>query len=181
MGYFELLANYNKEANNLMNNIINTLTEEEWNKQFSAFYKSIHKICSHIYIGDYNWLKRFKLLRNFNCFSDEYLNNNYSFTEVIFSNINEYIKKRINLDNKIIEFVNEITTRDLENILKYQNSKGINFEKRMNGLLIHLFNHETHHRGMISVYLELLGKENDYNNILPFIYKDNIELLKILK
>ena len=44
----------------------------------------------------------------------------------------------------------------------------------MDGLLIHLFNHQTHHRGMISLYLEMLGKENNYNNILPFVYKEDI-------
>jgi uncharacterized damage-inducible protein DinB len=85
---------------------------------------------------------------------------------------------RMELDNKIIEFIGEITTNDLENILKYSNSKGMKFEKRMDGLLIHLFNHETHHRAMVSLYLEMLGKANDYNNVLPFVHKENIELLK---
>jgi uncharacterized damage-inducible protein DinB len=48
----------------------------------------------------------------------------------------------------------------------------------MDGLLIHLFNHETHHRAMVSIYLEMLGKANDYNNVLPFVGKDNMELLE---
>jgi len=47
--HFELLAKYNKEANNLMNNVIITLTEEQWNKNFTGYFKSIHEICSHIY------------------------------------------------------------------------------------------------------------------------------------
>jgi uncharacterized damage-inducible protein DinB len=46
--------------------------------------------------------------------------------------------------------MNEITGNDLENSLKYSNSKGIKFEHRMDGLLMHLFNHETHHRAMVS-------------------------------
>jgi uncharacterized damage-inducible protein DinB len=167
--YFGLLAYYNKEANGLMNNIIKNITEEEWNKNFPGFYKSIHEICSHIYISDHNWLNRYKLLRHFNCLDDKHFEKSYSFTEVIFNDINEYINMRIELDNKIIEFIGEITTNDLENILKYSNSKGIKFEKRMDGLLIHLFNHETHHRAMVSLYLEMLGKANDYNNVLPFV------------
>jgi hypothetical protein len=28
--------------------------------------------------------------------------------------------------------------------------------------------HKTHHRGMISLYLEFLGKENDYSNLYPY-------------
>jgi uncharacterized damage-inducible protein DinB len=34
---------------------------------------------------------------------------------------------------------------------------------------LNLFNHETHHRGMISLYLEMLGRENDFNSIAPFV------------
>jgi uncharacterized damage-inducible protein DinB len=30
-------------------------------------------------------------------------------------------------------------------------------------LLLHVFNHGTHHRGMIAAYLDLLGIENDYS------------------
>ena len=56
--HFELLAKYNKEANNLMNNVIITLTEEQWDKNFTGYFKSIHEICSHIYFWDYNWFKR---------------------------------------------------------------------------------------------------------------------------
>jgi uncharacterized damage-inducible protein DinB len=179
--YFGLLAYYNKEANGLMNNIIKNITEEEWNGNFPGFYKSIHEICSHIYISDYNWLKRYKLLRHFNSLEDKYSEKNYSFTEIIFTGINEYINMRLELDDKIIEFIDEITTDDLENILKYSNSKGMKFEKRMDGLLIHLFNHETHHRAMISLYLEMLGKANDYNNVLPFVYKENIKYIESLK
>jgi uncharacterized damage-inducible protein DinB len=52
---FKLFANYNKVTNELMNNIIMEITEEEWNKEFNGFFKSIHELCSHIYICDFNW------------------------------------------------------------------------------------------------------------------------------
>jgi uncharacterized damage-inducible protein DinB len=159
-----------------MNDIIKSITEEEWNKAFPGFYKSIHEICSHIYISDYTWLKRYKLLRSFESLSSNFFDKNYSFTEIIFSDRNEYIDMRTELDNKIIDFIKEITASDLERILNYSNSKGKPFEKMMGGLLIHLFNHETHHRAMVSLYLEMLGKPNDYNNVLPSIYKENIDL-----
>jgi uncharacterized damage-inducible protein DinB len=161
-----------------MNKIIEKISEEQWNKNFSGFYKSIHEICSHIYISDYNWLKRYNLLRNFNCLTNSFFDKEYKLTEIIFSNKSEYLKMRNELDEKIIKFVSEITINDLENILEYSNSKGMKFEKRLDGLLIHLFNHETHHRAMVSIYLEMMGKENDYNNVLPFVYKNNMELLK---
>jgi uncharacterized damage-inducible protein DinB len=125
-----------------MNNVIKNITVEEWNMKFSGFYKSIHEICSHIYISDYNWLKRYKLVQHF-IWLDEYFDKEYNFTEIIFTDISEYIYMRIELDKKITEFINETTENDLENVLKYSNSQGMQFEKRMDGLLIHLFNHRN--------------------------------------
>jgi uncharacterized damage-inducible protein DinB len=77
------------------------------------------------------------------------------------------------LDNIIENFIKEITIEDIDKILEYKNTEGKIFEKRMEGLIIHMFNHETHHRAMISLYLEMLGKENDYNNILPMLSNNN--------
>jgi uncharacterized damage-inducible protein DinB len=55
-------ANYNKRANAQMNEIIRTISEDELDKQFYGYYKSIHELCSHIFIADYGWINRFKLL-----------------------------------------------------------------------------------------------------------------------
>ena len=68
------------------------------------------------------------------------------------------------MDQIFIEFVNELKEEDLGKYLKFTNSKGIEMERRMKSLITHVFNHETHHRGMISLYLEMLGKENSYSD-----------------
>ena len=47
--YLKELAMENKSKNILMNNVIKTLSEDEWNKEFNGFYKSIHELYSHIY------------------------------------------------------------------------------------------------------------------------------------
>jgi uncharacterized damage-inducible protein DinB len=162
---FKLMANYNKMTNELMNNIIRDLSEEEWNKNFPTFFKSIHELCSHIYICDIKCLKRFQGLRDFDIHNKNIFKNNYNSVEVFFSNINEYIILRTELDNIIIEFVNEIKESDLGKTLKFSDSKGNTIERKTEVLLMHVFNHETHHRGMISLLLEMLGKENDYSGI----------------
>jgi uncharacterized damage-inducible protein DinB len=36
----------------------------------------------------------------------------------------------------------------------------------MEPLIIHMFNHQTHHRGMVSLYLELLRVENGFSGSL---------------
>ncbi|MDR2447867.1 MAG: DinB family protein [Treponema sp.] len=162
---FELMTKYNKDVNKQLNEIIQTLSEEQWDKQFPSFWKSIHELCSHIFAADYRWLNRFKLIVNSQILTDIYFNKAYGFEELFFKSINEYITKRIEMDNIIIDFVKDLTENDLDKILKYPNPKGILFENRIDVCLMHLFNHQTHHRGMISLYLEMLGKENDFSNL----------------
>jgi uncharacterized damage-inducible protein DinB len=162
---FELMAKYNKDVNKQLNEIIQTLSEAQWDKQFPAFWKSIHELCSHIFGADYRWLNRFKYVVNSQSLPDTYFNKNISFEELLFENINEYITKRIEMDNIIISFVNDLTENDLDKTLKYSNPDGILYENKIGVCLLHLFNHETHHRGMISLYLEMLGKENDFSNL----------------
>jgi len=164
--HFKLLANYNRVTNELMNTIIKGITEEEWNKEFNGFFKSIHELCSHIYICDFNWLKRFKNLRKFNTLNISIFEKEYKFTETIFENITESVVMRKELDDIIIEYSNELEKEDLGKILQFKDSEGSNIQRKMEPLILHMFNHQTHHRGMISLYLELLGKENSFSDSL---------------
>jgi uncharacterized damage-inducible protein DinB len=166
--HFELLAKYNKGTNGKMNDIIKTLSEEEWNKEFTGFYKSIHGLCSHIFIADYLKWSGIKTIGNFKSLTDDYFNTTYNYEETLFSNINEYLIKRVELDDIILNFINEITDSDLIKMIKFKNNKGIAFEKSIGVILSHMFNHHTHHRGMISLYLEMLGKENDYSGLYVY-------------
>lgn len=165
---FELLARYNKGTNQQMDSIIKTLSEEEWNKQFSGYFKSIHKLCSHIFIRDYMCLYKFRMVNNFKSLHDAYFNQEYSGSEILFKNINEYLTKRPELDNIFIDFINEITENDLNKTFMWKNTKGIEMDLKVGIMLMHLFNHETHHRGMISLYLEFIGKENDYSRLYAY-------------
>jgi uncharacterized damage-inducible protein DinB len=167
-GDVELLAKYNKETNEKINGIIKNLSEEEWNRQFHAYYKSIHELCSHIFITDYTWLKRFTSMGNFRSLDAARFGKEYSFKEILFENTGEYLANRPELDNIIIDFADELTARDLTCILRWIDSGGMVFEKRLEVALMHLVNHETYHRGMLSLYLEMIGKENDYSNLYPY-------------
>jgi uncharacterized damage-inducible protein DinB len=163
--HVSLLASYNKEANRKMDAVIKTLSEAEWDKAFPGYFKSVHELCSHIYICDYAWLVRYKGLRDFNSLRSEFFNKKYGFDETIFSGRDEYLAMRPELDDKIIAFMNELGPEDLEKQLTYTSSEGTAHTKRMEGLVLHLMNHETHHRGMISLCLEMLGKENDFSGV----------------
>jgi uncharacterized damage-inducible protein DinB len=163
--HLDILAGYNREANKKMDAVIKTLSEAEWNKNFPGYFKSVHELCSHIYICDYAWLVRYKGLRDFTSLRSDFFNKNYRFDETIFSGRDEYLAMRPELDDKIIAFADELSPADLEKQLTYTNSEGVTHTRSMEGCILHLMNHETHHRGMISLYLEMLGKANDFNSV----------------
>jgi uncharacterized damage-inducible protein DinB len=168
MNTYKLLAIYNKEANAKMNEIINTLSEEDWNKEFGGYFNSIHELCSHMFVGDYRWLQKVKAKFGFKSLSDDFFSKELNLKEVLFSNIAEYIQQRQALDEIIINLSNEITENDLEQTFSFTNFKGITYEKKFSVYLLHLSHHKTHHRGMVSIYLEMLGKENEYSGLYPY-------------
>ena len=163
---FKVLANYNKTTNEYMNNYIMKISEAQWDKDLNGYFKSIHELCSHIYICDFTWLKRFSALREFKTLNNTFFDKAYTFKETLFCNIQEYIQLRNELDNIIISFINELDNNDLDSILKFTDSKGTEIERNMQALILHVFTHEVHHRGMISLYLEQLGIENGFSGSL---------------
>ena len=129
----------------------------------------IKSLCNHIYISDFNWLKRFSKLRKFSYVENPLFNQELRFGSTVFEATNEYLDKRRILDDQIIEFVLEITQEDLDRYLEYADSHGRINKRVFGGLVLHFFNHQTHHRGMISIYLENMSINNDFSNLANIV------------
>ena len=160
-----IFVNYNKSVNDGMNNIIKTLSPSEWNKNLGGYFSSVRSLCSHLYICDFNWLKRFKALRSFKILDNPFFDQVYSFKDTIFENMEDYLAKRPDMDSRLIDFAEELTAADMDGILKFTDSSGVSHERNAGGCVMQFLNHQTHHRGMISVYLEMLGRENDFSSL----------------
>jgi len=160
-----LFSKYNKIANEKMDAIIKGLTTEEWNRDLGGYFKSVRGLCSHLFVCDFNWLKRFSVLREFSVMKQPFMGREpFSFSAILFEDTNEYLSERVLMDEYIISFVNELEDGDFNAMLKYTDSSGTVYEKNFGGLVMHSFNHATHHRGMLSLYLEFLGRPNDFNS-----------------
>jgi len=62
-----------------------------------------------------------------------------------------------------------LAENELEKTISFANMKGETVTKNVGGSILHLFNHQTHHRGMISLYLDMLGIDNDFSGLLPLV------------
>ena len=169
---FQALAKYNGSVNRSVLELLERLEKEKIMMKTKAYYPSIFETLFHILIGDLNWLKRFrgglkesKALSNSKLFSLEEKELRKEF-ESDYTKLYQYRKQ---VDDVIVQFVNELDEAKLNSIVKYKNYKGEDIEQELWKPLLHWFNHQTHHRGQVSVLLDMIGIDNDYSSLLPRI------------
>ena len=164
-----LLATYNQATNVQMDLLLSKLDASQWKQGFGGYFKSIKEVCNHIYIADFFWLKRFSKLCSFHYIESPLFNQVLKFGTNPLEELPDYLQKRVEFDKVIIQFTNELVQDDLAMTLSYSDSKGVRHTRNAGGCILHMFNHQTHHRGMISVYLDSLQIDNDYSNLLALV------------
>jgi uncharacterized damage-inducible protein DinB len=76
---------------------------------------------------------------------------------------------RAELDELITRLAQHLTEADLDSTLTYHNTKGIAAQKNFFALLMHLFNHQTHHRGQATTLLQQAGVDIGVTDLLALI------------
>jgi uncharacterized damage-inducible protein DinB len=165
----KLLARYNRHANAEMGRICAGLSDEEWNRALGGYYPSIRALCSHVFQGDLAWLKRFAALRPFRYGEHPISQRPLVWGELLFPSYAEFARERPVVDDLLLQFADEVTPEDFPQRLRYKNWHGVDQDREFGGLVMHVFNHQTHHRGMVSLYLDMLGKQNDFSNIITLV------------
>ena len=161
----QFLARYNSQANAAMNQVLASLTPQEWEAPRGGYFPSFRALTGHLYTADIQWLVRFSALRPFKTVKGDPFDFPPSWDKQPFGGVDEYLSLRVPLDAALIAFTGELTDEDLRSDLEYRSSSGKAYTKNFGGLVLHLFNHQTHHRGAIALYLDQLGKANDFSNI----------------
>jgi uncharacterized damage-inducible protein DinB len=164
-----LLARYNLESNEAMNRLLEKLSPAQWEQRFGGYYPTLPSLCNHLFTSDFNWLKRAGNLRKFRFLADAWFQTDLIPPAAAFASKAEYLDKRPILDRKFVEAAGEITDADLGSTLTFKTFTGATMQRNFGGVLLYVSNHQTHHRGMISVYLDSLGVENDFSSLLHLV------------
>jgi len=164
-----LLARYNAHANTEMNKVLSSLTPEEWEQDRGGYFSSFRALTGHLYTADVIWPVRFTGLRPFAAVKGAPFDFPPTWTEPPFGGLAEYLGLRTALDAKLIALTNEMTEDDLARDLAFRTSRGEDHTKNFGGLVFHMFNHQTHHRGQISMLLDQMKKANDYSNLMTLL------------
>jgi uncharacterized damage-inducible protein DinB len=170
---FELYAFYNKKANDSMIDIMEKIPEDALRKDMGTFYKSILKTFMHMIWANIMWLKRTNgLFQNkYACITDSEIMkiSDTDIKDQVKVDYKYAFKIKNQLDDLFEKYVDELNNDDFNKKLRYKNIKGEEMESIYWHMIIHIFNHETHHRGAISAMLDQLKINNDYSGVLLYV------------
>jgi uncharacterized damage-inducible protein DinB len=166
-----LMADYNQWMNTKVYEAAATLSAEELAKNRGAFFGSIIGTLNHIVVADTIWLQRFAPVlqthQELNVIRE--LNPPQSLDEIVFSSLEELYERRKMLDNSLSQLAKAMTQTELNQAVSYTNTKGIDSTKNLFSLLMHVFNHQTHHRGQVTTLLSQAGVDVGVTDLVAII------------
>ncbi len=169
---FQALAQYNGSVNQSIIELIEPLSQEKIMTKTNAFYPTIFETLLHLLFSDLFWLKRFRdVFKDSNALTVSKIvpldgNNLRKKFETDYTKLFQHRKQ---VDEVILQFIEEIDETVLNSVITYKNFKGDDVEKELWKILLQWFNHQTHHRGQISVLLDMIEVNNDYSSMLTRI------------
>jgi uncharacterized damage-inducible protein DinB len=89
----------------------------------------------------------------------------------LWSDWSAYKQARVAMDERIIEWAHSVDDSFFKNDLTYITAKGIQVTKPLDLVVMHIFNHQTHHRGQAHCLLTQFGAKTADTDIL--IYREN--------
>jgi uncharacterized damage-inducible protein DinB len=169
--YFALLARYNADMNRKLYDAAAQLPPEEFTADRKAFFGSLCGTLSHLLAGDTIWLKRFSThpagfpaLQPMQAIAQP-----SGLTHSFGDTVPALRVHREQLDAIISAFVPQVTEADLAHTFEYRSTRGDVYRKHFGSVLLHFFNHQTHHRGQASTLLSQAGIDIGVTDLLLWV------------
>lgn len=163
-----LMADYNRWMNQRMYEAAGRLAEDEVTKDRGAFFGSILGTLNHIAVADTIWLHRFAQHPDASALRTRLARFPLptSLRQEIAGSLAALRNCRGELDEIIIQWSRALTPGGLEGPLVYRNMAGQAFSRKLGYLVLHFFNHQTHHRGQASTLLFQAGLDVGVTDLL---------------
>jgi uncharacterized damage-inducible protein DinB len=166
-----LMATYNQWMNRKVYDAAATLPDAELRLDRRAFFGSILGTLNHLVLGDTVWLKRFaQHPTGFTALAPlDAIAMPCDLQHLTFTDLSALATRRSWLDHLIIDWANALREPDLDQRLQYHNMRGVAADKPFSSLLVHFFNHQTHHRGQATTLLTQAGVDVGDTDLLALI------------
>jgi uncharacterized damage-inducible protein DinB len=157
--YFSHLATYNQWMNGKLYEAAADLSEEELHRNRGAFFGSVFGTLNHIAIADILWFKRISShLPGLASLADvDQLPQPMFPSTPLCGSLAALAVLRTTLDEAIIAFCAEAGPSLLDETLEWTSRNGVKSRKRLGDVLLHVFNHQTHHRGQVTTLFSQMG------------------------
>jgi uncharacterized damage-inducible protein DinB len=147
---FEMLAGYNAWANERVYDAAAALSDADYRADHGAFFGSVHGTLNHLLVGDRIWMRRLT-------------GEGPSPTQldaILYEDFVELRAAREAEDARIVAYVASLTPADLTGKVCYRTiSNPGDIEQELAMTLVHVFNHQTHHRGQVHGLLTRITNE----------------------
>lgn len=145
---FGQLARYNKWASARLYGAVAALPAEAYRRPIGLFFRSLHGTLNHLLGVDRLWLKRLTG-------EGEHPNR---LDAIVYDDLRELAQARAAEDERIIAVVNGYDTSALSSRHPYYTTSGQPQDQVLADILLHFFNHQTHHRGQAHAGLSIVTK-----------------------
>lgn len=160
--HLRLMARYHAWAFDRLYDEVDTLDEESYRRDVGLFFRSVHGTLNHLLLVEHLWQAR---LRG---------------TVFPVSGLDQELEPdRAQLKTRLLAFaagwrpfVDALTPAQIAGDLEYRNTAGQPFTLPYASLVLHVFNHATHHRGQISTALTQHGAKAPVMDLPYFLLKE---------
>jgi uncharacterized damage-inducible protein DinB len=147
---FELMARYNQWMNEKLYQVCAGISDQERKKDLGAFFKSVHGTLNHLLYGDKAWMARFRGKPFAVSAIGEELHQDFDGLRA----------DRRALDQQILHWSHVLSPQWLDAAFEY--TSNVDGKTRVLPawvLVMHMFNHQTHHRGQVTTLIKQLGHD----------------------
>ena len=151
LDYVLIMTAYNAEMNRRLYAAAANLSDAERKADRGAFWKSIHGTLVHLYWADFQWMSRF----------DGWEKTNVPIKQSagMIEDFDDLRARRIKADADMEAWAGRIDVAWLgEDLVWFSGAAGREMRRPKSKLLVHLFNHQTHHRGQAHAMLTACGQ-----------------------
>jgi uncharacterized damage-inducible protein DinB len=136
--HFQMLAAYNAWANERLYDAAVKLPDADYRADRGAFFGSLHGTLNHLLLGDRIWMHRFTGEGE----------EPKQLDAILFDDFAELRAARRREDARIVAYIDSLSDAALAGTLRYRSTRSpAELEQELAPLLLHFFNHQTHHRG----------------------------------
>jgi uncharacterized damage-inducible protein DinB len=166
---FQMLAAYNAWANERLHDAAARIPDAEYRRDRGAFFGSLHGTLNHLLLGDRIWMHRFTGE------GDE----PKELDAILYEDFAELCAVRRAEDARIVDYVAGLSEKDLAGTIRYRSTRSpAQIEQLLAPLLLHFFNHQTHHRGQAHCLLTEITGEAPSFDLLVYQRQTGAGMLK---